>query len=212
MSMECREPAGRHNSDGCPAPVTKFGFPALHREMSDAAIIARARQGDDAAFEQLMTFYYPACLRFVRGVLDDPSEADDVLQNAFFRVYRALPRFVDDGRFKPWLFQIIVNECRMANRSLWRRVRRLVSHNDEGLAVQVSAPSRDLDASLDIGAAVAKLGPKQREILLLRFGEDMDYADIARVAGIGESAAKMRVNRACAALKELLGESTHDDR
>ena len=190
---------GRHGKS-----VTPGRTPALHHAMTETAIIARAQRGDDAAFESLVRRYYVRCWRYARGMLNDPSDADDVAQNVFYRVHRALPNFVDDGRFVSWLFQIVVNECRMANRSRGRRLRRVTSRDHAALAMHADPRTHDIHSMIDLGVAVARLEPRQREVLLLRFGENLELSEIAAVIGIGESAAKMRLKRACDALRAIL--------
>jgi RNA polymerase sigma-70 factor (ECF subfamily) len=59
--------------------------------------------------------YHPRCLRFARAMLRNTDDAEDMVQEAFVRMYRALPRYEERQRFESWLFQILGNCCRTAN-------------------------------------------------------------------------------------------------
>ena len=99
----------------------------------DSRTIRRAKLGDIDAFTLIVETYYPRSLRFARSMLHDADEAEDVVQETFVRLYRAMPRYEERQRFESWLFQILGNCCRTANTASQRRVARAVS-DDELLA------------------------------------------------------------------------------
>lgn len=168
--------------------------------MDDSGLAARAVAGDDVAFGELVDRHYRACWRYARRVLSTPDDAEDVIQETFFRAHRALARYQERSQFRSWLFQILVNECRMSNRGSGRRDRRIVL--DEKVVMRaVSATSVQESSDDGLWSAMATLDEKSREAVLLKHGEGMEYSEMARVTGASESALKMRVKRGCDALR-----------
>jgi RNA polymerase sigma-70 factor (ECF subfamily) len=151
--------------------------------------------------------YYPRSLRFARAMLHDADEAEDVVQETFVRLYRAMPRYEERQRFESWLFQILGNCCRTANTASQRRVARTVS-DDELLARVPAAESASarVDREWDdaVRRALAELPEHNREIFLLHYVEGLSYEEIEAMTGVGQSALKMRVKRASDALRARL--------
>jgi RNA polymerase sigma-70 factor (ECF subfamily) len=172
----------------------------------DMALVSQAAQGDDRAFATLVDRYYPRCLRYAMNMLGERSDAEEALQDAFLRAYRALARYEERERFEPWLFRIVLNCCRTFAARRLRYSRPLVSA-DEALATMPAPQSAD-DRALqeEIRSALAQLPAEQREAFLLRHVEGLDYEQMARVTGAGVSALKMRVKRASDRLQALLKE------
>jgi RNA polymerase sigma factor, sigma-70 family len=173
----------------------------------DATTISRAKLGDIAAFTEIVEAYYARCLRFARAMLRSPDDAEDMVQEAFVRLYRALPRYEERQRFESWLFQILGNCCRTANTMHHRETSRVV---DDEIALQ-RVPSSDIPGqSFDyewgdaVRRALAKVPDYNREIFLLHYIEGFGYDEIERMTGIKQSALKMRVKRASDMLRTLL--------
>jgi len=173
----------------------------------DPRTITRAKLGDIDAFTLIVETYYPRSLRFARAMLHDTDEAEDVVQETFVRLYRALPRYEDRQRFESWLFQILGNCCRTANTASQRRTARSVS-DDELLARVPAAESAsaafDHEWDESVRRALADLPEHNREIFLLHYVEGFSYDEIEAMTGIGQSALKMRVKRASDALRASL--------
>lgn len=177
------------------------------RPIVDSTLVNRAKLGDIKAFEAIVERYFARCMRFALGMLRDPAEADDVVQETFVRLYRALPRYEERQRFDSWLFRILGNCCRTSN--LLQQRRDAVEAGDEG-ALQ-SLPSRDRsDASFDyewgdeVRRALAEVPEYNREIFLLHYVEGFSYEEIERITGVRQSALKMRVKRASDHLRSRL--------
>jgi RNA polymerase sigma-70 factor (ECF subfamily) len=146
-------------------------------------------------------------LRFARAMLVEPDDAEDMVQEAFVRLYRALPRYEERQRFESWLFQILGNCCRTANSVAQRNAARLVT--DDDLLERIPAESRaDDDAPNAWGDSVrhalAELPEHNREIFLLHYIEGFSYDEIERMTGVRQSALKMRVKRASDFLRARL--------
>jgi RNA polymerase sigma-70 factor (ECF subfamily) len=173
-------------------------------EQSDAELVEAVLGGQLSAFGVLVRRYQNTYVRFATRMLGSRDDADDALQSAFVRAYRALRSCRDPERFGAWLYQIVVNECRTFAARRDRRERRLVRHNMA--AVQADAArARDDPAELDeIQHALRQLDDDHREAFLLKHVEELDYNEMSDLTGASISALKMRVMRARERLRALL--------
>lgn len=173
----------------------------------DAELVRRVLAGEVEAYGALVERYRPRCARFAVHMLGDAADAEEVVQEAFLRAYRALPRCRQPDRFGAWLLRILANRCRTARASRSRR-ERLVLLDDGVVGMAAVAHPEDRSAwREEIAVALARLAPEQREAFLLKHVEELDYGEMAEITGAGVSALKMRVKRACERLRELLQES-----
>ncbi|HKO17066.1 MAG TPA: RNA polymerase sigma factor [Gemmatimonadaceae bacterium] len=182
-------------------------MPAPDRQNADDALVNRAKLGDIQAFETIVTRYYARCLRFARGMLRNAADADDVVQETFVRLYRALPRYEERQRFDSWLFRILGNCCRTAN-TVQQRLEATASPDEHALE-RLHAPERsdalfDDDWGDEVRQALAALPDYNREIFLLHYVEGFSYDEIQRITGVRQSALKMRVKRASDFLRARL--------
>lgn len=186
-----------------PEPLAESGGEAR------SLLIHAARTGDVRAFATLVDMYYARCLRFALHMLSDRDDAEEAVQDTFIRVHRALPKYEEREAFEPWLFRILANRCRTAG----GRARRHADVVEYG-----EVPERPADHAEDdafawreaIRAALVSLPRDQREAFLMRHVEDLTYEDMSVATGARVSALKMRVKRACDALRALLSEEKHD--
>jgi RNA polymerase sigma-70 factor, ECF subfamily len=179
--------------------------------MTDAELVARASAGDVDAFGRLVDRYYDDCTRFARRMLGNRDDAADALQEAFVHVFRGLARYRERDAFRGWLYRIVVNECRRLAGRRWRIEQRMV--RDE--TVLASAPARQENGGElrdQLQVSLAKLEPLLREAFLLKYGEELEYVEMAEVTGASISALKMRVKRARDLLRPMLeGEEGRND-
>ena len=164
----------------------------------DSFLIARARQGDLRAFEEIVRLYerrvYGVALRIVRA----HDVADDVAQEAFVRAWRSLDRFELGRPFGPWVCRIAANLAVNHVRSPRAREEGL----PEGHAETRGADPGPLAAVLDAEAkrilddAVAGLSAEQRAVFVLRAVEEMSYHEIAGALGISPGTVMSRLFRA----------------
>jgi RNA polymerase sigma-70 factor (ECF subfamily) len=172
----------------------------------ERSILVRAAQrGDVRAFAALVDAYYARCLRFALHMLASQSDAEEAVQDTFVRIYRALPTYVEQESFEPWLFRILANRCRSAGARERRRAE-FVEYGD--VPDRPSEGRHDLAIAWreEINLALAALPAEQREAFLMRHVEDLSYEDMAIATGAGISALKMRVKRACDSLRVRLRE------
>ncbi|MDP9203513.1 MAG: RNA polymerase sigma factor [Gemmatimonadota bacterium] len=174
--------------------------------LSDAELIAAVLAGDVDSFAGLVRRYQDTCTRFAVRMLGSRVDADDALQSAFMRAFRGLEGCKDPEHFGGWLYQIVVNECRTYASRQRRREFRFPSASDA--IERAVAPSSDDEVDRDVGGhierALGMLPSDQREAFLLKHVEELTYEEIAEMTGVSVSALKMRVKRACDALRDLL--------
>jgi len=168
----------------------------------DPAIPLRARGGDATAFAALVEFFHARCMRYARYMLGDEGDAEEAVQDTFMRVYDHLGQFRPDARFEPWLFRILANRCRTVRER--RRRRESLVITGELPAMAASAPDATDELLEEVEAALDGLPTEQREAFLLRHVEDLSYEDMAVITGVQLSALRMRVKRACDALRARL--------
>jgi RNA polymerase sigma-70 factor (ECF subfamily) len=171
----------------------------------DPEIIRRAKAGDERAFAGLVDVFYTRCLRFARQMLLSDEDAEEAVQDAFVRIYDALPRFDEALRFEPWLFRILSNRCRTA-RVRRRRMESVVRFGDTAPEMAVNPHGEDA-AREELWSLLESISPEQREAFLLHYVEGLSYEDMATTTGVGVSALKMRVKRACDTLRARMLEA-----
>lgn len=189
-----------HTRDGPSPPAGELSNGAAR-----SVLVHAARSGDVRAFAGLVDAYYARCLRFAMHMLASRRDAEEAVQDTFVRVYKALPKYEEREAFEPWLFRILANRCRSAG-SRERRHAEVVEYGE--VPERPTPPGHD-DAVAwreEIGLALASLPTDQREAFLMRHVEDLSYENMSAATGAGVSALKMRVKRACDALRIRLKE------
>jgi RNA polymerase sigma-70 factor (ECF subfamily) len=174
--------------------------------MTDHAIIHRVLAGDTEAFALLVDRHYDRCARVAYRILGNREDTEEAVQDAFLRAYRALGSYEDRERFEAWMTRILVNQCRTMRTRTERREAVFRDDVDPDYVARQSQTEALADDWPDLDAALAKLPPEQREAVVLRYTDDLTYEEMARVTGAGESALKMRVQRAFVRLRALLQE------
>lgn len=173
---------------------------------SDAVIVARVLRGDVEAFGILVERYRDRYARYAFHMLGNREDAEEALQDAFTRAYRSLKRCEDPERFGAWLFRILVNRCRTLGARRGRRARTFVVDEAALLGAAEDHPAEASAWREEIDRALQRLRADQREAFLLKYVEELGYDEMSQLTGVGVSALKMRVMRACDRLRELLSE------
>jgi RNA polymerase sigma-70 factor (ECF subfamily) len=172
----------------------------------DAALVRRVLDGDAAAFTTLVDRHAAACLRFATRMLGNRADAEDATQETLVRAYRALGRYEDREVFRTWLFSILVNRCRTTAMRRDRRDRRVIADAAMLASAAVDSGAAAVDLHVELERALAALDPDQREAFVLKHVEQWSYDEMAAATGVGISALKMRVKRACERLQSLMVE------
>lgn len=170
-------------------------------------LIRRAGQGDSDAFRQLVETYqapvYRLALRMCGG---DAALAEDAAQEAFLAAWRGLPRFRGDSRFSTWLYRLTTNAAidwlRREKRHRGMDDVTELELPDDGPGPQDQA--EQAEAQQTVRRALSRLSEEHRQVLLLRYMQELDYAEIAAALEISEGTVKSRISRAKMRLRELL--------
>lgn len=170
---------------------------------TDAELVARARGGDRESYATLVDRHRTSLERFALRLLGEREEAEEALQDSLIRAWTALPQCTEPDRVRGWLFRILVNRCRTRLARGNRQVRGAVG--DAALASAPAAPADD-GWREELTRALAALPEEQREAFLLKHVEAFSYEEMAELTGQSVPALKMRVSRACAALRLRLEE------
>jgi RNA polymerase sigma-70 factor, ECF subfamily len=168
------------------------------QHLYEQTLVLRSQIGDAAAFRELLALHSPRLLRFVRKMLlSAPELVEDVTQEIWIRIHRSLPSLSDAGKFLPWAFRI-------ARDRVYREFRRRkvpMGSLDEadGEAMPV-AEEWSIDPE-EIQRGLDALSPEHREVLVLRYFEEMDYESIARITGATLGTIRSRLHYAKCALR-----------
>jgi RNA polymerase sigma-70 factor (ECF subfamily) len=174
-------------------------------------LVRRASRGDVAAFDELVATRLGASLRLARAIVDSPTDAEDVVQEAFISTWRSLPRLREPEKFDAWFGRILVNTARSHVRrrgavtpiSMDRQWNDPDDHDDNTPGRHDPALA-SVDASDALGRAINRLTFDQRSILTLHHLEEQPVAQIAAVLGIPVGTAKWRLHAARQALERAL--------
>ena len=158
---------------------------------SDAEIVARCRDGDTNAFEELVRRNQDSVFNLVWSMTRNWHEAADLTQETFIRAYRKLHSYKPEYAFKNWVMSIGANLTRNMFRSFGRQ--RRMQENLARMQEPVKPAAEPRDEGLE--AALARVSEPLRTALVLKHVEGLSYEEIAQTLGIGVSAAKMRVAR-----------------
>lgn len=173
---------------------------------NDAVVIANVRAGDSSAFAVIVARYRTQFGRYAVRMLGNREDAEEALQDAFVRAFRSLETCEDPAKFGSWFFRILANRCRTAGARRGRRDRTFV-HDEIALTDASEEHPAEREAwREEIERALKLLDDDQREAFLLKHVEELGYDEMSELTGIGVSALKMRVKRACERLRAMLQE------
>lgn len=170
---------------------------------SDEQLVAAARGGEAAAWEELVRRHHSPMVRFLSAQTGDPETGADLAQQTFLDAYRRLDRLAADQPFVPWLYLI----ARYNFLPFWRRQRWAAHASLDGMVDRAEAvlstrhlpdPFAAVDEREFVQEVLGGLSPLLREALLLHTLKGLTAGEIAGMLGISESAARRRVGRASA--------------
>ncbi len=185
-------------------------------DVTDLHLIASLREGSERAYEELLIRFQQPVYALALRLLDDQSEACDVVQEVFLKVFRNVGSFRGQSTLKTWIYRITVNEAHNARRWFFRHRRaevELDKNPDESRNWKEIIPDRSrspFDAAFDnerhilIEAALNRINPIFREAVALRDISDLAYEEIAEILGVSLGTVKSRILRGREALREEL--------
>jgi len=183
---------------------------------TDAELVERVQRGDKRAFELLVAKYQRRVERLLSRLIRDPSEIEDVAQEAFIKAYRALPQFRGDSAFYTWLYRIAVNTAKNYLVSQGRRPKPFpdTQTDEDGESFDAADVVEDIntpDAVLHtrqvaevVNAAIESLPLDLRTAITLREIEGLSYEEIAQAMDCPIGTVRSRIFRAREAVAEQL--------
>jgi RNA polymerase sigma-70 factor (ECF subfamily) len=192
--------------------------------VTDDDLVERARQGDPAAFGELVDRHRRAVYRAALAVLGSHADAEDAAQDALVAAFRRLDTFRGRSSFKTWLLAIAWNEAINRRRSLkamWKRIVDSLDRKDDGEAGGWSSPDANAqtpeqqlaggELRRHVRAAILGLPPKLRDALLLAQSGDYTYEEIAAIVKAPLGTIKWRVSEARRVVKARLRDRGYAD-
>lgn len=174
---------------------------------ADDTLADRFAQGDPAAFDEVVRRFHPTVSRLAYRLLGWSSDAEDVVQEVFLAALKNATRFRRGASLATWLTTITLNKCRSHRRSIRSRLRLLAGFGRQRLepAPAADVPAAEADNFARVRAALNRLSPREREVIVLHYLEHNSPEEIAMLLGIRRGAAEVRLSRARARLRQILG-------
>jgi len=191
------------------------GVPLL--DDTEARLVERLVARDERAFNALVRAYEGRVFSVALRMLGNRAEAEDLAQEVFVQVFKAVGTFRGESKLSTWIYRIAINLAK--NRGKYLRVRRAEAHDDLDALDQGAGTGQDkrenvarverpdemmagLEVEQVVRRAIQELEPSFRECLVLRDVEDLSYGEIGEITGLPEGTVKSRIHRARAQLKE----------
>jgi len=166
--------------------------------LTDEQLMLEFQRGSKEAFTELFARYCQPIYGYFRRRLDDAARAEELAQETFLAVLRAVTRYEPRALFRTYLYGIALLQLAAERRKNTRREATLE------LATADPPAAGDAEAEVEVRQALGKLGPEEREVLMLREYEQLSYAEIAALQRVPVNTVRSRLFRARLALKELL--------
>ncbi len=183
----------------------------------EAVLVAELKAGSEEAFAYLLAVYQNPVYNLIAHLVDASSDAPDVLQDVFLKVFKGIRNFNGESSLKTWLYRIAVHEASNHRRSWLRRRLCEAFALDDGrerteaaLAKCAQRPETPYEVAeqserqMLLRRALASLAQPYRTVVFLREIEDFSYEEIAQVLGVSEGTVKSRLMRGRALLKRKL--------
>ena len=189
--------------------------PAGTSRGEEALLIERLRQGEEQAYEELLSRFQQPVFNLVYRLMSDPSDANDVVQEVFLKVFRNVSSFRSQSSLKTWIYRIAVNEAHNHRRWFSRHRRQEIGlerdEKEQGYQDTLSDPGRspfELAANQEthelVESVLEGLNPTFRTAVVLRDIEDLSYEEIADILQIHLGTVKSRIMRGREALRNAL--------
>lgn len=169
----------------------------------DEDLIAHAKAGDREAFAELVGRHYDFVFRVAWKWCGRKTDAEDIAQEVCARLGRSIRSFAGQGAFTTWLYALTLNVARDHGRKVLRESRKAAAFGVHAAAFGEAMPEPDERADA-LWEAVRKLPDKQREAVLLVYGEELSHGDAAEIMGCAEPTVSWHIHEAKKRLKVLM--------
>jgi RNA polymerase sigma-70 factor, ECF subfamily len=179
----------------------------------ESTFVAELQAGSEEAFTYLLGVYQTPVFDLISNIVENGSDAADVLQDVFVKIFRKIGQFQGESSLKTWIYRIAIHEASNHRRSWLRRFRREPVSLDARPAESPGPPSREdtpyqalekIERQAQVRRALASLAPPYRAVVVLREIDGMSYEEIAQVLGVAEGTVKSRLVRGRELLKRKL--------
>jgi RNA polymerase sigma-70 factor (ECF subfamily) len=185
--------------------------------LRERMLIRRLQKRDERAFEEMVRLYQHKVYNLVYRMLGSQEEAEDVAQEGFVTVFKAIDSFRGEAKFSTWLYRIAANHCKNRMKYLGRRFHKATGELNEAAEreMQDAQPSamrphidgpdailEGLELERSVQAGIAQLDEEHRVLVILRDVEDLSYEEISSITGLELGTVKSRLHRARLQLKD----------
>ena len=178
-----------------------------YADLKDTELVARILSGDMRSLETLMRLHNRTLYRTARAILRDDAEAEDAVQEAYIRAYRALGTFRGESKLSTWLVRITVNEALMCRRRNARAAMAATDVEPDSLVSDDAGPESDAQraqARRLLEARIDALPDPFRAVFVLRAVEELNVEETAAALGIPDATVRTRYFRARRQLREWM--------
>jgi RNA polymerase sigma-70 factor (ECF subfamily) len=189
----------------------------VHSDDPQLALVERVKDGDHGAFYELVHPHERGLFLAALSIVRNQADAEDVVQDAILKAFKAIQSFRGDSKFSTWIIQITINEARMRIRKdrkhLYDSIDEPLKGNEDGdyiprdFADWREIPSESLHHTQlreALKKALDSLSPKYRQVVILRDIEQQSITETAQLLGISEAAVKTRLLRARLIMRDQL--------
>lgn len=183
-------------------------------KLTDDHLVVLCQGGETGAFAELMKRHHHSAMKLALSILHDKPDAEDEVQNAFWKAYEHMGQFQQDSKFSTWLTRIVVNQCLMRLRRIKRAKFFYLDDTPVGdevvtfqLEDQRQSPERRLgqtEVARVLHGEIQRIPPLLRHVFLLRDVQQRPMTEVAHQLGISVAAAKSRLLRARAELRNRM--------
>ena len=172
-------------------------------QIYDELLVIKCRQGDNAAFEELVGRWQKRLWCYVYRVTGSESAAWDIVQDTWYGIINGIRKLEDVSVFPQWAFRIASNKCADWGRKKMRK-ERLDNELTKQKQYESGEKHNDGEKTESLQAAIGKLSPDLRALLELRYHEGFDISQIAEILNVPEGTVKSRLNRTLEKLKQIV--------
>lgn len=186
----------------------------LYCSIADDRLVGLCQKGEDGAFAELMSRHQTAAMKLALSILRDKQDAEDEVQNSFWKAYEHIAQFQQDAKFSTWFTRIVVNQCLMRLRKARRAKFYYLDDRqvgDESATMELKDNSHSPEQTLGqmevshvLHAEIQRIPPLLRHVFLLRDVQQKPMPEVAELLGISVAAAKSRLLRARAELRNRM--------
>lgn len=194
------------------SPAPKATTEDTSEDAVDVALMLRVANRDEQAFEQLIERHQNAVIGTVAKMLGNASDAEDIAQQVFIRLWKYAPRYKRKAKFTTFLFTITRNLVFNESKRRSKRKEHSIEEREDDFHIQIpdsdgNTPAREIqqrELEIAVNTAIAGLPEKQRMAVILRRYENLPYEEIASILKLSVSAVKSQLFRARTTLRESL--------